>query len=559
MYIATGIVLLTLFFLLYQKIVNNKKAVSVKDYFFADRNTDSDDFISSTVAYGYQIAALALFASWGYIYGFWTIWVPIFWGIGFLLLKYLNDKNKLDIFLECEETLTIHGFLSKMYKNRYISIIAGVATLIGLSGTAFFEAEFTSDIIVSSSKFDFLKQNILGLDINWLFIFFVSVTLIYVLYGGLKAVISSDKLQLKFGYIFFNLFIIYTFVKIIQNGYIWTGFILLFASLFVSLILLYFYSKLNKLNAIVFKHKYTSTILVSSFSYVIALFYLTFNLVFDKSYEPYIIKDSITFFYENQQMSNFLSLGNLSLISLLLANALWQIVDISNWQRLSALKDPLSKKNEISKALSFTAIYSPITWLLAIFFGMGLKYCGTEVTDAWSALNEFTSNSFHSGSTIDIAFVIILILSMIFIMFSTLDSIICSISFTTYFDIIKKNKESLLEGRLYTAIYTMLFMLIYILLRQRVSDIDSILYTFYSFQLALFPSIMAIFISKKINSYAANASIIGGSLLTVIPLYINSDFINPYSASALFSVMGSIVIYLVVNLLVSSKSIKLKS
>ncbi len=172
MYIASGIILVVLFYLLYRKIVNNNKATTVSNYFFADRTTDSDDFINSTVAYGYQIAALALFASWGYVYGFWTIWVPVFWGLGFLLLKYLHDSGKLDVFLNSKENLTIHGFLSKVYKNKNISIIAGIATLIGLSGTAFFEAEFTSDIITSSFRYDFFKQEILGLKFNWLSLVF---------------------------------------------------------------------------------------------------------------------------------------------------------------------------------------------------------------------------------------------------------------------------------------------------------------------------------------------------------------------------------------------------
>ncbi len=179
-----------------------------------------------------------------------------------------------------------------------------------------------------------------------------------------------------------------------------------------------------------------------------------------------------------------------------------------------------------------------------------------EVTDAWSALNQFTSNSILNGTSTDIAFIIILILSMIFIMFSTLDSIISSISFTTYFDIIKGKKDSLYQARLYTVIYTLVFMVIYIALRQKVNNIDSILYTFYSFQLALFPSIISVFISKSINPLAANASIIGGSILTIIPLYINGEMINPYSASAIFSVFGSTLIYLIIKFFNERKSIE---
>ena len=74
----------------------------------------------------------------------------------------------------------------------FIAIIAAIASMIGLSGTAFFEAEFTSDIIAATVAKDIPYLN------HYIFLFFVLIALFYIVRGGLKTVIETDKLQLKF-------------------------------------------------------------------------------------------------------------------------------------------------------------------------------------------------------------------------------------------------------------------------------------------------------------------------------------------------------------------------
>ncbi|MBL7073876.1 hypothetical protein ISS37_01370 [candidate division KSB1 bacterium] len=182
---------------------------------------------------------------------------------------------------------------------------------------------------------------------------------------------------------------------------------------------------------------------------------------------------------------------------------------------------------------------------------MSLRYVGFNLPDAWTALQNLAAASFSSVSLIDNIYIFIFIFCMISIMYSTLDSLISSISYTTYYDIILKGniseKAQLSKSRMWTIAYTFIFFILYVVVRKFVSGIDNILYTFYAFQLALFPSIILIFISKKLNRLSAYVSIIGGVVLCLIPLIINNEIINPYSSAAIFSVIGSTILYLLLT------------
>jgi Na+/proline symporter len=142
---------------------------------------------------------------------------------------------------------------------------------------------------------------------------------------------------------------------------------------------------------------------------------------------------------------------------------------------------------------------------------------------------------------------------MIFIMFSTLDSLLSAISYTVYYDVISRGKRNLRGARISTFTYTLFFLLIYYFVRQKVSTIDSILYTFYSFQLSLFAPVAAILIGKRVSKLAVVLSILSGSLFALIPLFINSESVNPYTSSAIFSVVPSVVVLVIANALTGSR------
>lgn len=406
-----------------------------------------------------------------------------------------------------------------------------------MSGTAFFEAEFTSKVISNAVFPDSNNIWFIGL-----FIFFVGVALTYIIYGGLKTVSETDGVKLSMGFIFFNLFVLYVFIKVIQTGNLYTGGILCILSAASILGLNILYPQLRNLYPDNFSEKYSTTLIISLLIYVVGVCYAGYYLA-----SGFNIIDSLSIFMKNQQAENIFSLGYLSMVSLLLANGLWQVVDVSSWQRLAALNQDRIDKSEISKTLVFIGWYSGITWLVAIFFGMGLKYVGLKIPDAYTAIQDFTSISIRSGSAIDQAFIMGLFISMIFIMFSTLDSLISAISYTVYYDIVSKDKKNLRSARISTLSYTLIFLVVYYFLRQKISTIDSILYTFYSFQLSLFAPVTAILFGWKTSKFSIILSIITGSACALIPLLINSETINPYTASAIFSVVPSIFVLFITN------------
>ncbi|MBX7227771.1 MAG: hypothetical protein K1X55_17180 [Chitinophagales bacterium] len=533
---AVIVTILLSIFVSLQKVSKKDKALDTQDFFLASRNLSGTDFINTTVSYGYQIAALSLFASWGYLYGFWTIWVPIFWGLGFFILRKLNDKGLLNYFFNKINGNTIHGLIGKNFHYSFLAKLAAFASVIGLSGTAFFEAEFTSRTIASS--LDSGNQNLIFVT---LFIFFILLVLGYILWGGLKTIRITNKAQLDIGFICFNLFFIFILYKNILNGYIYNGIILFLISLFSIILLNILYPKLKNLFPNNYKNNYSLGLSVSLVIYLVGGIIL---LITARSIIP---NDNLSIFIESQKIRNIFSLGILPMVSLLFANGLWQIVDISTWQRLAALNEGHLTKIEISRLLDFSGLYSSITWIIAIFFGMSLKYVGLNIPDAWTALQGFTQLSFNSGNFVDIFFTSTLFFSMLLIMFSTLDSIISSITFTVYYDFVSKGNRSVLGARIWTIIYTSLFGFIYYIIRQKVSTIDSILYTFYSFQLSLFPTIISMFLNMKVSKYSIAISIIAGFIGTLIPLLINSETINPYSSSALFSVFFSTLFLILSN------------
>jgi Na+/proline symporter len=553
-YLIIAIILLPIIIFL-TKIKASQQAKNTSDFFLADKKMESNELINSTVAYGYQIAAVSLFATWGYTYGFWTIWVPLFWVFGFYILKWLNDSNNLDYFFTNNNGKTIHGFIdqesgrsnsdSLKSSTSFVGIVAALASILGLSGTAFFEAEFTSKVISNAIFTENTNIWFVGL-----FVFFVGVALSYILYGGLKTVAETDGIKLSMGFIFFNLFALYIFVKVIQNGNLYTGGILCTFSAIAILFLNILYPQLKALYPDSLGKKYSFTLIISFLIYLAGIIYAVYALA-----NGLKVTDSLSVFVKDQQVNNILSLGNLSLISLLLANSLWQIVDVSSWQRLAALNRERVMKPEISKTLVFIGWYSGITWLIAIFFGMALKYVGVKIPDAFTAIQDFTAVSIKFGNIVDQISIMGLFISMIFIMFSTLDSLISAISYTVYYDVVSRGRKDLKSARISTFLYTLIFLIIYYFVRQKVSTIDTILYTFYSFQLALFPSVLATLLRRKTSKIAIVLSILFGSIGALIPLLINSETINPYTSSAIFTTVFSAFTLLITNSLFRSNQV----
>ena len=124
----------------------SKAPSSFEEYHYAGRQIQPGGFISSTVAYALQIAVLSLFASWGYEYGIWTIWVAVFWAAGYFSLAGLVRSGATDRFLRQNTLGTIHQFLAARSDFRLVAWLAALVSLLGIAGPAMYEAFFTAHV-----------------------------------------------------------------------------------------------------------------------------------------------------------------------------------------------------------------------------------------------------------------------------------------------------------------------------------------------------------------------------------------------------------------------------
>jgi len=497
-------------------------------------NLTNREFLDTSLSYAYQIAAISLFAFWGFHYGFWVIWVPVFWGVGYFLLRWFNKKGYVQRFMNNSEE-TIHGLLSNHYRLRSIAVLAAFTSVLGMAGTAFFEAEFTANII---------NDTMIGGDTSFsllLFLLFVGFALTYIILGGKNAIVKTDHLQLKIGYVGFTLFFGGIVGLVFTYGHIVTGSIIFAVSL-ILLVFLYFYFK--KIDLDLNKDK----------SYHWALTLGVIGFVLGAGLSVYFFFDSNTdtkdyplgIFFANIGFANVFVLG-FPLISLLIANVCWQLIDVSSWQRMTSMRNSQDFQNNLGKALKFIGIYSPITWMFAIFLGMCIKLIAVNFGDAYNPLSELLVSFVSSGHIWQTVLVVVMVLTLILIMFSTMDSILIAISFTAQKDMMPKshseNQKNIKWG---TAILTVILLIAYLLVRTRVSGIDGILYTFYSFQLALVPSIVGALLNKSTNKFAALGSIILGIATPIVVPFLG---LEPYEWTPLLTVAISTITYVLINLI----------
>lgn len=499
-------------------------------------------FCDTSLAYAYQVAAISLFTFYGAQYGFWTILIPIFWGCGYFLLRHIVKRGAVKNFIEQNGSETIHGLLGGHYnKFKWIAPIAGLTSVLGLSGTAFFEAEYTASSITRTLT---LSQNTsLSAITLLLFVLFVACTLTYIIAGGEKAVVKTDHWQLKGAYLGFMLFLGGIIGILFSRGYQWTPWIISGASVFLQVILIRLLKGGNLTSGTKSEYK---NILIGGLTIFLLGIGLGYWSKFDLNIHTSIRELSWSDFTQTHQICSPLVLG-LSLISLFVSNVCWQLVDVSNWQRISSMRKAEKFEQSLSDSLKFLGLFSPISWTFAIFLGMGIKLILPTTLSSEMPLIDLLSSMANSENIILMILSFGMMLSLVFIMFSTLDSLIIGISFTAHKDIMPGMSRKMSSIKTGTLLITSGLFILYVLARNCIKEVDDILYTFYAFQLGLVPSILYALFSKKDKAHpqAALWSIIFGILTPISILFLFQA--SPVIWSPASTVIVSSIVFFIVH------------
>tara|TARA_B100000965_G_scaffold243741_1_gene204553 strand:+ start:511 stop:2187 length:1677 start_codon:yes stop_codon:yes gene_type:complete len=487
-------------------------------FHFAKQTLSLTDFYESTFMYGLQIAVLALFAAWGYAHGLFSLVVPVFWFLGYWLIARLATAGRLDDFLSTTQLKTIHHFIADKSHLKTVAILAALVSLLGISGPAMYEVSVVSHAIDETAITDRQLYVVL-------FGLLVVVSAVYMSWGGMRGVVKTDRLQFVAGYFCFGgvfAFLLYQLAdRITPQDAVAIGMLALCVTLAIAMIKTHIAHRLVKTDIADEHHCAISPYMAWHAFLIPAMFVIALVMIFWKQPEAINPVTALWGFVSNEFGSPF---PWIAFISLLIANGLYQLVDVGHWQRILSLK---IDKSEIIVARSVVADASlsaggssALSWIMAILFGVMVRKILPEA-DPYTALVA-VSQLFKANFDLlywNIA-TLAWFIALAAVMFSTLDSLMAGVAVTVHNDLVGKEGNSrfeVLKARLLTVALLIAAYFIYLWLEfASGGDPSAILYLCWSFQIALAPAILASFISPM-PGWAIILSIVAGCTAALEP------------------------------------------
>lgn len=510
-------------------------AVGFSHYHFGNRQIPPSDFIDSTIMYSFQVAVISLFATWGFLNGFWALVVPIFWGAGYLIVVALILTGSIDRLIFGETFGTIHGFIAQKKKFRYVAMIAALITLFGIAGPAMFEASFVAELLSAQLSGEGVRQN----NYKNLFYIFISISAVYMVYSGFSGVVGTDKAQLTIGFVGFC-FVFASLIVVLSNTNS-------DASFYIGLICSLFSVAIFATNFIAdraLRVRDWNAFLTTAFG-VVAFVGATSCVYFGD------LQGSVSF-------GSFVAAGFgepfsvLAIVSLAIANGLYQLVDVGHWQRLLAVHAGTEDKKKARRTLALSTltvgIYSPLIWALAVIFGLMLRHLFPD-GDAWTIVSVLVSY-FESSGYLGAIGALVFVAALTAIMFSTLDSLISAVSFTVHDDILLNISEkfrSVFWARAITLLVVVGMANYYLFMKRATGDqFDAILYLSWSFQIALVPAVLSTFLLPS-TGFVITGSLIAGCVGAAWPIVRGSPE-TVFEQSPLLALLASSLMFLILDL-----------
>ncbi len=499
----------------------------VGDYYLYDRELDVDSFLKSTIGYSLQVAAIALFITWTFSYGIWCLVVCAAWGAGYWIVARLVQKKRFEAFLgtgrkarenKPNEIATIHGYIQSRLGpcpdliKRLTILIVSLASVIGLGGTMLTEiyygtSFFTSAIGIAAP--DFLLETIIHL-----FILFFG--LLYVLWGGYRASVFIDRFQTPIAYVAFGIFALglATFTK---NAATSTSAVWIVGSLLVIYVGLLF-GRLRLL-----KKTMPTALWNKAISYLtfLPLIFLSLGcILFLWSF--HLPKDLWKIMFPH--VDSTIGFGIAGAISLSVANAIWQLIDISSLQRLQSLdiKEVKEHRSNIVSAFQWIGIETAAGWAIIVAASLLLAVGGFSIAD--DQVSTVVLHFFQGPGTFSLLLPVFIFAVVVF-MVSTVSCFIAALSYIARYDIAPTLKllppggQSLGENDIAIARLTTLVVVVVLYACYSVfsaalghTSIAVILYAVYAFQLAITPTVLIslFMLDRPVSAWAAIGSTIFG-------------------------------------------------
>jgi Na+/proline symporter len=529
----------------------NARSRNEDQYFFAGKTISADDYANVSVGYALQMAAVFLFAYWGFLYGVGALWTALFWGLGYYILYAILPKFKEYRALNVTETL--HFFIRQRFSSsRNLQVLAAVATLIGLMGTMFAEVDYTVAVY----------HPVLNVDAISLQLAFLVSGAGYIIWNGYQAEVKAERFQVPLAYIGLIVVLLAVLPGIYKHSgasayWITSGVLGISFAIMAA-------GKLIDITA----DRDSKRIKWMNWQAAIPLCALV-ALFAESTWVHLTLTSGSAENIFNKPISNqLLAQGIVGLISLLIANALWMPVDVSTWQRIASVGGSEDEGQRALRRGTFRVMLeSPASWCLGAVLGWTINaggYVPANYSDPYSIVAAFADALFKGGKLalfgIDQSNLYpVFVVSCVAVMLSTVTSILSAVSLTADRDLLPDSLDNIKRVRILSAILLLLGFVVYEGLRAIFkANLPTLIYGAYSAQLSLFVCVMFALYRRRLSARAAVWSIVTGLLfaLGATALAIaRSEQPELAVLPPLFAVLGSTIGYVVGYKLVDYRSI----
>lgn len=445
-----SILLLSLSFYAVPAILSRlTKPEKITDQFVGAIPVSGQVFTNASVAYAIQMATFGPFFAWGAAGDLLPAMVnSAFFGLG-LFLIYVFRRSILDfvsLSAEKSSSLTIHGYLSAAHGNSAaVRIISSTLTIVALWGLVTAEVIGTASII----------RVLVGGDQTITYILMFGMLLLmffYTILGGNRGVMQVDQVQLALAYLslFGIIGLIAAFKMPLQASSepypILCVFILITCSVLILILrsgrFVDFSSDLIQDPAIgqsvrmrrleqgyKLVQRYLNAIVVTVVvAATVSLIAFSIRVIPEVSIASVVTSSSQT------------NLSYIALVSLALLPLLYQIVDISNWQRIATLvrrnqsgRGEIDEVNFRSAYLNY-AIEAPVLWVLLFAIGgLAILYVGPLATD--DPFGDFARKLVTGGPSGSLLLGLLAV-AVFAIALSTMDAVLSASLFAFRYDIL---------------------------------------------------------------------------------------------------------------------------
>jgi len=502
----------------------SSRASKKDEYQLAARNVSATNYATASVGYALQMAAVFLFAYWGFRYGYGALWTVLFWFLGYGVLYFLLPR--FVPYLAGESPRTLHEHLRAAYgDSRLLQFLAAGATILGLLGAMIAEVDYTTQIYnpLLASKPPLIK---LALEA-----FFLITGLCYVVFYGLKAEVNTERWQVPIAYAGFLLALFFSFPAVwVESGRV------TFAKIAWALLLTLLIIVVAKINFRGGRERKWRVLLPDG---QIAIPFIAIVLLIAEwqwlrlSHAP----GPNSGILDEPLGEQLRAQGLLGVASLFFANVFWMPVDLSTWQRLASIDTRGGGEVAFRRLREGTwrvLFESPASWCLGVVLGWTIRAARVLLPgdDASEGLKRF-STALAEGrlslgsSTLGSVGYFFFVASCVAVMLSTISSLLVAISYTAERDFLplltkgSSNSSSLKSSRLLSVAIVVVGFAVYEFMRRQVgANLQTLLYGAYAAQLALVVIVLFMLFGRRKSRRAAIVSLLFGFSATVLSTFL---------------------------------------